>query len=814
MKISLNWLKKFVDIKEDPHTLAEKLTEHTVEIEEVISEDKYLDKVVVGEIKEIKPHPNADKLKLCMTDIGSGSTVQIVCGGANIYEGMKVAVALPGAKVRWHGEGEWTEIGKAKIRGEESYGMICASAEIGLAESTDKQEEGPDGVMDLNTDAACGTQLSEALNLDDVILDIDNKSITHRPDLWSHIGIAREVSAIFKRKLKADAYFDIPKIEKGLSGISISDDISIFLNEEICRRYIAVYIKNIKIEESPDWLKKQLLSIGQRPVNNIVDITNYVMFEVGQPLHAFDAVKVKSKDGKFKVKVDYGKKDLTIKALDEKEYAADDTIPLIYIDDKPSAIAGVMGGFNSEVDSSTEEILLESANFIPQVIRLASKKLDLRTEASSRFEKNINLQSPMIGVWRFIQVLKEVCPQAEVVYLRDEKLAEEKEKEIVITKDYIDRTAGCEIPESEIESIFKYLGFMHSVKNGEYRVKVPFWRQADINIKEDIAEEVIRIYGYNNIKGENMRIEGYYSDDVLFSVRERQVKRFLTFAGGVWEVENHSFDNDKIAEVLHLDENRWEIENPLSQECRYLRKSLLPNMLQNVKDNLRFYEYVNIFEIGRVFPDRLNDDLLPDQPYRLGIIMASKNLLNQELFIHLKGVVERMFDYLGVEAVYELGNFDGRYAAQNQALYIYLEGKPIGYMAVIDESVLKQIKIQVPVVYAEIDWDYLSKVEEKEIKYRKFALYPAVDRDISVIVDKSIAYSEVEKVIRESSDLLESLRLFDVYTGRQIGEGKKSYAWHLYFRAEDRTLTSEEVNKEVDKIIKNLASSLGAQVRK
>ncbi len=809
MKISLNWIKKFVDIdKYNPYELSEILTEKTVEVEEIIHIAENLDKIVVGEIKQIKPHPNADKLRLCVTDIGEDE-VQIVCGGDNIREGMKVAVALPGARVRWHGEGDLVTLEKTKIRGEESYGMICASAEIGLAESTADQQEGEKGVMDLETDASPGTPLEKALGIDDVVLDVDNKSITHRPDLWSHTGIAREISAVCDVDFKADDYFNLDLIQKDLDSYPVSENIKINLNKDISSHYIAVKISNIKIEESPEWLKKTLQSIGQKSINNIVDIANYVMFEVGQPVHTFDAKKV-SDDDRYDISVDYAQDELTLKALDENEYKIDNSVPLIWINKSPSAIAGVIGGYDSQVDSSTTEILLESAYFNHKAIRISSKSVNLRTEASARFEKNINLFSPMIGVWRFLSLVKEIIPSANIDFIACEKNFEAEDRVIDLDLSEIKAKTGIDISFDDIKANLEKLGF--EVNESEtLSVHVPFWRYTDINIKEDVYEEIVRVYGLNSINTEED--DDIYSRDAIFSYRERFVKRYLTLSGKIWEVENHSFDNDKMAEFLQLSDDRWEINNPVSSECKFLRKSLLPNLLQNVKDNARFYDSIKLFEIGRVFLNQTNDDKLPNQPYRLGIIFYDKNKLKTDLFLDLKGMLNNLFEHLDIIAVYEEADADFDYIYGGKVLNIYTEGKNIGYMYIFDDKKTSSVKINYPMVYADIDWEYLKDLELPFVQFKKINEYPEVDRDISVIVDKKISYSTVEETIRSSATLLKRLQLFDVYEGEQIGEGKKSYAWHLYFGSDERTLTSDEVNSEVEAIIKKLSENIGAEVR-
>ncbi|MFA5076164.1 MAG: phenylalanine--tRNA ligase subunit beta [Patescibacteria group bacterium] len=491
MYISLNWLKKYVDIPKGflAADLAAKLTACTVEVEGWKKEGELLDNVVVGKILEIKDHPNADKLKLVVVDIGKKKT-EVVCGGTNLKKGMLVALAKIGARVNWHGAGQIEELKPVKIRGVESQGMICLSSEIGLQDiMPDKSDT---EILDLShLKLKVGQPLAEALHLDDTILEIDNKSLTHRPDLWGHYGLARELAAILKVKFKN---YD-PKEIKGGRGKNLKVEIK---DKEKCRRYIGVVVDNVKIAPSPDWLVRQLESVGVRAINNIVDITNYVMLELGEPMHSFDWREIKGGT----IIIDTAQKGEKFTTLDGQERILDEQMLLIKDGKRAVALAGVMGGLNSEIKDDTVTILFEAANFEPNNIRKTSIKLGLRTEGSARWEKNLSPVIAELAMRKAVEMTLELSPGAKVASkVIDQNFYTSQISEIELDLNWLNKRLGTAVAKEEVIGILERLQFEVKDKKNSLIVKVPYWRSTkDVSIAEDLVEEIARIYGYDNIK--------------------------------------------------------------------------------------------------------------------------------------------------------------------------------------------------------------------------------------------------------------------------------------------------------------------------
>ncbi|RKY83232.1 phenylalanine--tRNA ligase subunit beta, partial [candidate division KSB1 bacterium] len=568
MLLSLNWLKQYIDLPKNlaPKQLADDLTMATVEVESVKNMAEDFEKIVVGKVVKLEKHPNADKLKLAYVDIGyeniktlkhKDKLVKIVCGGTNLYEGMLAAVALPGAKVKWHGQGEPVVLEKAKIRGEESFGMICASNEIGL------QDMFPCGKMEV-TDLSkvegikIGQPLSQALGLDDVVVEIENKSLTNRPDLWNHYGMARELAAIYKTKLKELNLFDKFKTQNSKLEIKIS-------NKKLCSRYIGCVVNNVKIKKSPEWLIKRLEAVGMRAINNIVDITNYVMLDVGEPMHAFDKSKIQNP----KIIVRTAKKGEKIKTLDGELRQLDETMLVIADAEKPIAVAGIMGGANSEVDEKTQSIVLEAATFDPISVRKTAQKLGLRTEASIRFEKNLDPNLAELGMRRALKLIKEILPEAEIGPMVDVDYSSKKRIAIKVEHEFLEKRVGQKLDTRVVVDVLERLGFVVKTQNTIpstrdkaqesvlYNILVPTWRATgDVSIPEDIVEEVARIYGYDNLKEKiemaEMRKAVYQRE---FEI-EKKVKDYLSLGCGMNEVFNYPWTEEGVLKNLgFLDPN-------------------------------------------------------------------------------------------------------------------------------------------------------------------------------------------------------------------------------------------------------------------
>lgn len=827
MLISLDWLKEFTDIPHDitPQKLAEDLTVHTVEVEDVIDQASAYNSMVVGEIVEIRTHENADKLKLCITNIGEPEPVQIVCGGKNVYEGMKVAVALPGAKVKWHGEGDLVELAETKIRGEQSFGMICAAAEIGRTDDLPTDEP---YVMDLKIDDPVGTSLAQAFGANDVIIDIDNKSITNRPDLWGHYGIAREVSAMYGTSLKPLPDYNRVQSQQPAYDVVIED-------KALCARFMVARMDNVTVGSSPQWMQDRLVAAGMRPINTLVDISNYVMLELGQPNHVFDVEKLKKQIAKNKseeslhFEIRNAREGEVIRTIDDVERKLDPSMLVVTNGDTPLAIAGVMGGGDSEVDEHTTSIAIEVANFDAVSVRKTSQKLGLRTEASARFEKGLDPVLVDHTRARIIELITECIPEATLVGITD--VGEWHVADTVITTSYafIRERIGADISDNIIQRILERLGFVVGAHEDTLTITVPSWRATgDILIPEDIVEEVARMYGYDRIESHIPFTHTFGDEQTNVPIeRDRTVKRILAYGAGINEVENRVFAHEKITTLFgtNPEEDLVKIKNPLSQDQAYVRRHLIPGLLQNVRDNARFANDIRLFEIGRIF-QRMPSDIfktghdsvhpLPEQAYRLGVVLTNDTQTKEELFYDIKGVVDMVFGEINVPYAFAV---ESAHQWMEQGYELGIKGthddQPVvlGECGIISSIIQQKLKLQYPVAVLYIDYELVSQIPPVPVLYTPAPEYPAVTRDIAIVVNAHVPYGDLTHTIESASELLVSTELFDMYTGAQVGAGKKSLAWHLAFRHPEKTLTSEEADVEMKNITNALAETFGAELR-
>ncbi len=808
MLLSLNWLKEFVDlpINLSAKEIGDSLTLATVEVESLSSQMELFANMVVGRVEELVNHPNADKLKIALVQISNDKKVQIVCGGTNLFVGMLVAVALPGAKVKWHGAGQAVSLTEAVIRGQESFGMICASNEIGLENifpAADKE------ILNLTGwEVTPGQALSEALGLDDVIIDIDNKSLTNRPDLWGHLGIARELAAIFQCSAKP---LPLDKIEEN-GDLVVKVKIKATTD---CYRYLGVAVENIVVGPSPSWLKQRLLSIGQKSINNIVDLTNYVMYEIGQPLHAFDFKNIAN--GQIVVRRAAGGEKMTM--LDGSEFKLEDETLIIADAKKPVALAGVMGGLDSGINEQTTSVIFESACFNPVTIRQAERKYNLRTESSIRFEKGIEPERAELALQRVLTLLKKINPQLKVGRIIDVYKKKDKPREIKFSLQFLQNRLGLNLTAEEIQEILQRLNFTVKYRANNFSVLAPeYRRQFDITIPEDIVEEVARIYGYDKFKPTLpiLQLAPYHkSSQRMF---EKKIKSILSGGGGFYEVINYSFTNQKISSLGYDLEKFVSLANSLSSEHTHLRGSLLPGLLKNVADNERWGSRFKLYEIGRIF--RLDKEssfsrggkmvgYLPWQNYWLtGVITGKKD----EVFFAAKGSLEILFTKLGVVG-YELLPAPDKKVFSSEKLQVSLQGKTIGYIFRVSQDILNKYDIKQSVGGFEIDLGELLSNIREVVSYQTMPKYPAVIFDLAVVFPLAITWEEIVKIVKTSSQLVREIKLFDIYTGEQIGSDKKSIAFTLEFLHPERTLTSQEVDEEVDKILNNLKDKLHGELR-
>ena len=826
MKISYNWLREYVDINISPEKLAELLTMHSFEVENIIYQGEGLNSVVVGEVLEIKKHPDADKLNLVKVDVGQGlslrgvelsdseterrsnpvttcnesnhgiaaslcraprnDTLDIVCGAPNVEDGQKVAVALVGAEL----PGEF-KIEKRKVRGVESYGMICAEDELGLGENHE-------GIMVLNNNLKNGTPLKEALNLDDVIFEID--ILPNRAhDCLSHIGVAREVAALLKKSIK----YQVSSIKQDLKESSLSIKVE---EKSLCKRYSAAVVKDVEIKDSPIWLKNKLESCGVRSINNIVDITNYVMLSFGQPMHAFDADKLNGK-----IIIRKAKKGEKILALDEETYELNENDLVIADEKSPIAIAGVMGGKETAVDEKTENIIFEAANFDCTNIRKTSKRLKLSSESSYRFEREIDPEMTIPAIMKAIEMASDLAGGKIKENITDIYPSPVKKKEIEFNFERIKNLLGVEVDEKEVLRILESLDFEAAINNGILKIKVPTYR-IDIERANDIIEEVGRIYGYKNIPEVAPEVEmiSVAGDKILLLEKDL---RTISEGLGFCEIYNYSFVSEKDISNLGLKiKDHLELQNPLSEEHKFLRISVLPYLLKNVEKNLKYRDSFALFELGRVYLK--SDNKLPDERRIFAGVVVDKNI-KSTLFYELKGRMEILLNKLGIgELTYKEIKATEPFWHKSRSAEIIYENKTIGRVGEIHPDISNAFGIETRVSYVEIYEEELLEFYSREKNFQKINKFPSAELDLSVVFAEDVKWDDVKKVVfTTGGKLVKNVEPFDIYRGEELGDGKKSIAFRISYQAEDRTLKDEEVGVIQDKVIGELGK-MGGEVRK
>ncbi len=825
MLISKKWLQEFITLPSNvsDKELAKRLSLSTVEVEGYASQAEAWDHIVVGRIMSIVAHPNADKLRICNVDIGEKKAVKIVCGGKNVAEGMLVVVALPGSKVRWHGEGDLITLQETTIRGEASFGMICASAEVGLDRASN---EGDHDIRDLgDISAKPGTSLAKAMHADDVVFEVDNKSLTNRPDLVGHFGMARELAALYRLKLveKKPA-----KLKSGPANGRAGKGYKLAVKVEsaaACPRYTAVVVEGVKVGPSPAWMQGRLAAVGIRPINNVVDVTNYVMMEGGQSLHAFDAAKL-SKEKNVQVNVRFAKKGETLVTLDGVERKLDPSMLLITTDapstssgNKALVIAGIMGGKESGIADGTTTILLESANFDPSVIRKTSQALGLRSEASMRYEKSLDPMLCDTLLARAVELLKDLHPNANVVSsIVDVSKKLPKPLKLQIDSDWLESRLGITIKSKEVSDILSRLGFGVKSKRSSWTLTVPSWRATkDIAIPEDIVEEVARIYGYERIPSSMPLFPCKPPVQDPLRIMARQMRGTLTQKLAATETYQYAYARPQTLETLGFKlSDHLKLANPLSDERPYLVRSLVPNLLENVAKNQHQESSLRIFEVARVFHGEAKGEengakgFLPAQPYRLAIAVSNQG--DEKPFVSMRQIVMSLLSDLGYAADFK--TYDGEsWSHAGRSAHVVVAGKTVGYVCEASPNAAMTMGIDRRVAVAEIELENLLAITPSPISYTPPSVFPEVKRDLALVVADRTEYDTIESALKKSSPLLKSIELFDVYRGKGVEEGKKSIALHLVFRADDKTLEAATVDAELGKLTGVLTSQFEAMMR-
>lgn len=812
MKLSLSWIKDYVQIPEDMDLkkLAYDLTMSTVEVEDVEYLARRFDNMLVGVIEKIEPHPNADKLRVCKVDIGGGEIKDIVCGGINLKEGMRVAVSCPGAVVRWHGEGEPVVIKNSKLRGVESYGMICASDEIGLGELFPASQEAE--ILDLSAfEVPAGTSLADALDMNDVLLEIDNKSMTNRPDLWGHYGIAREIAALYDLPLK--------KIEPYTA--DVQSDFKVEINDpDRCTRYIGVEMSGVEVKPSPYQMQNRIWKAGMRPINALVDITNYVMLATGNPTHAFDADNITDH-----IVVRHAMEGEKLILLNDHELTlcADDLV--ITDSEGPVALAGVMGGAKDSILPKTRRVILEVANFESTGIRRTALRYDTRTEASSRYEKAVDPERCEQALALSMQYFQELYPELTVTGFCDKYVKKLERAQIDVSLAWLAKRLGKNLSNEVIQKKLELLGFDVEISGDNMHVTAPTWRSTgDISIKDDVMEEVARLYGYDNFEATSFTttFEGAINQkdqDLL-----RRIKEYLAIRCGMQEVYTYPWMNDVFVNaVLQSTEGVLRLSTPPAPDLSYIRSSLLPNLCEAVVKNERYFNDFAIFEEAQVFFDRNytaaydETELLPEQKRHIGAAFASSVKDITELFREAKGVLEYMPRYTHMEG-FEFRKEEKPVWADNVVwMNIFRGGEKIGDMGLVAKKVSMDCGIKnLSVMLFELDVTKLVPLKSRTNRFTHLAEYPETDYDISMLFDSDAAWADIYDAImgqKKASALLKDAAFVDEYRGKQIPAGKKSVTVRLTIGSSEKTLTSQEIESAANQVMKKLGKKMGAELR-
>lgn len=805
MKVSLNLIKKYIDLPSNitSKQIAYDLTLRTVEVESVEDTSEKYNNIVVGKIIEVRKHPNADLLKICITDIGEKEPVQIVCGGSNLYEGEYVVVSLPGAKVVWHGEGEPVEIKETKMRGEPSYGMICGATEVYLDNFFPPKDDHE--IVDLKG-IKCypGQKISEVVCMEDTVLEIDNKSLTNRPDLWGHYGIARELSAIYNIPLK-----ELPKKEIDLNLPEYKIEIK---DQSKCNRYVGIEIENVYDKESPMWMKALLINTGIRPINAIVDITNYVMTAVGQPLHAFDRTHVVGE----KIIVRNAKKGEQLLLLDNNTIDLTEDDLVICDEFDAMALAGIRGGKKDSILETTTGIILEIANFTPETIRKTGKRFDEKTDASIRYEKHIDTERVDQGMALSLQLIEEFFPESKIVAYGDNYPIKTERAVIELPQEFLDIRLGKVLERETIENVLKSLGYDIDYNNGIYHVVAPVWRSTgDVSLKDDVMGDIARILSYQSFESAPLTIKfekSVHQNNVLL---ERRLREYLAYRCGLNEIYTYPWIDEKYIKASRVDTSKSvRLATPPSPEQANLRSSLVPGMLEAINKNLRYFDSFKMFEMAQVFEKgeyhpSSEDETLPIHKKYLTGCVVSKNA--KEIFYEVKGIVESMSAYCHMDKLTFVQVEKPGWADINAYLNIECNNEIIGSIGLVSVATMNDAKIKhTNVAIFEINSDKLIPHASRTNKFKQLPQLPLVEKDLSILVDENTTWHQISESIEKK---VKELEFVEEYKGNQIPKGKKSITLRVKIGNDDSTMTSEQINREIENILKVLNKKCDAVLR-
>ncbi len=796
--VSYKWLKDYVKLKASPKEFAARLSLSGPSVERIYPQGAALDKVVVGKILKVKPHPNADKLRVVETDLG-GMTKEIVCGGSNLAEGQLVAVALPGSWVKWHGEGESIEIKAAALRGVESFGMICGADEIGLLDRFPKKEEKE--IVDLSANKVKpGTPLAEALGMDDVIFDVEVTS--NRPDAYSMLGMANEASAILGVPLTWKPP-KAPQLKKGEKTLPLSVSVQ---SKKLCPRYKALVMRNVKVGPSPEWMKERLASAGVRSINNLVDITNYVRLELGQPLHVFDYDALAG-HGIVVREAAAGEK---LKALDGNVYDLKPGQLVIADAERPVAVAGVMGGEETGTTEKTTTVVIEAACFDPVSIRRTARALNLHSDSSKLYEKGLSTELVEVALERAAGLAAEIAG-AEVASKRfDVRAAPYKKLVFPFRPERAAELIGVSIPVARMRKILADLGFKVSGAAKKWSVTVPYWRDHDIEGERDLVEEVARVYGYGNLPSVVPAGTLPLAVEDRALAWEDKAKRHLK-DWGFTELMTYSFISKDLAEKIGADPAKLlRVSNPLNEELEYMRDRLGAGILKVVAENQEEAVEGRAFELSNVYIRREND--LPAETARLMLAVWGRGQDGRYVF-DAKGVLEALFEEFGIRGLKTERAPGDSVWHPGRTASVTVGGETLGMLGEFHPELLKKFGIERRVAAVSLDFAKLLTFASAAKFYVPMPAFPRVKRDLAFVVERHLEHAAVAEKIRHADPSIRMVELFDVFEGKNLGEGKKSMAYHLEFGADDRTLKAEEVDRVMETLRGTLKREFGAEAR-
>lgn len=803
MKAPLSWLKDYVDIDVSAQELSAKLFGCGFEVEELYEVGKDISGVVVGEVTRCEP-VEGTHLHVCAVDCGEHGVLQICCGADNVAAGIKAPVALTGATVYATAKDHVTVEGvmtikKGKLRGIDSYGMLCSGAEIGVSGD---MFEGADynGLLLLPAEFANGADVKPLLGLDDYIFDIGVTA--NRPDCQSILGIAREIAAVLGKPLKHPDCSYTP--------VHSDEDVKVRdLAPDLCPRYIAHYVKDIKIAPSPMWLKKRLSLCGLRPINNVVDITNFVLLEMGQPMHAFDLDALSGREIVVR-RAEDGEKIVT---LDEKQFDLTHENLVICDGDKPAALAGIMGGLNSEIEDDTKELLFEAAKFARDSVRKTSRALGQHSDSSAMFEKGVSEYTTELAMNRALHLIEELGCGTVTDVRRDVKTqySHDGAKNMTVSMRKINDLLGITVPAADMLDILRRLGFGAQAEGDKLTLAVPAYRE-DIDGYPDIAEEIIRMYGYEHITGTFMPTaavtNGGFNDE---QKAEYAVKRTLS-EQGLYEISTYSFYSEKDLDLLKIpadaDERKFiKIKNPIGEDLSVMRTTLAPSMLNTIVRNLRRGNMEGrLYEIAKVYiPGELPLKNFPEEKKKICI-----GIFGNYDFFELKGVTEALADSLNATFDYQPANLS--YMHPGVCAKLTCDGKTLGYAGLLDPAISEELSLERRVFIAELDYDAVMSCA-RPFRYRPLPRFPEVTRDLALVADLDVTCGQIESAIRAACKYVTDVKLFDIYIGKQVGENKKSMAFTVTFTPAEEAVTPEKCDTYVKKILGNLSRNLNVTLR-